>query len=674
MFFSPNQQSARDYVQGKGWEHKEQSGQIILQTCPFCNDERWHFYIDPDEGPFYCHKCQARGNLITLKKEMGDFEAPAKQQPFNRQTKKRFKKPAPDAADRYHKALPIAPGLLSYLQSRGITSESIKRFKLGLFSRNGTQWLTIPHFEAGELINIKYRSVPPAEKTFRREKDCRSVLFNGDVLNNVDEIIVTEGEIDAITLVQAGFENTVGVTAGAGSFPREWIDQLKGIKRIYLAFDGDETGQKGTRSIAKLLGHERCFHLQLPEGRDINDFFRDHDVFDFQQLLNQASPIAEPEAPNPFAFPDDLMTGVAGELARLYSTYTEPPAVFFYFAYLTCLGAMLTGNLTLASAIYPQPRLYTILLGESADDRKSTALFATSKFFLQFFSAVFEVSYGVGSAEGLQDHLNESSGGRLLILLDEFKSFVNKAKIENSVLLPCVNTLFEQNRYESRTKKRDIRLTNAHLCLLAASTVQTYETIWTSQFLDIGLPNRLFLVPGRGRRCFPIPREIPEEEKKALADRTEKILRMVGNGLRMTVEPEAYKEFEGWYLNLESSTHSKRIDTYALRLMPLLAINDGKTSVDADTIRKIVRIMNWQLEVRRQLDPIDAESAVAKMEEKIRRALRASGRLTDRELKRATHYNREGIWIFNQALKNLSDGRDREIWFDGKGKTWGLLR
>ena len=115
-------------------------------------------------------------------------------------------------------------------------------------------WLTIPHFVKGELVNIKSRSLPPAEKTFRRIAGCPSVLFNADALEDQEEIYLTEGEIDAVTLWDQGIKNVVGVTTGAGSFDPEWIDQLKPVKKIYLCYDPDEPGQKGAREVARRFG------------------------------------------------------------------------------------------------------------------------------------------------------------------------------------------------------------------------------------------------------------------------------------------------------------------------------------------------------------------------------------------------------------------------------------
>lgn len=200
-------------------------------------------------------------------------------------------RPDPKTADLAHKRLLNDPEGLSYLtEVRGFSLEAVNYFKLGMeVDRDGSKWLSIPHLAKGDLVNIKSRSLPPAEKSFRRVPGCPSVLFNTDVLEGAEDIFISEGEIDAIALWDKGIKNVVGVTTGAGSFDPEWIDQLKGVKKIWLCYDADEAGQKGAREVARRLGYSRCFNVSLPEGQDINDFFRSgKDIFDFQNLTNQA--------------------------------------------------------------------------------------------------------------------------------------------------------------------------------------------------------------------------------------------------------------------------------------------------------------------------------------------------------------------------------------------------
>lgn len=373
------------------------------------------------------------------------------------------------------------------------------------------------------------------------------------------------------------------------------------------------------------------------------------------------------EANEQHDFPEVVMAGVAGEFAELFSSYLEVPKTFFYMTFLTCLGTALADRLTLATEIAPQPRLYVLLLGESADARKSTALRKTKNFFQKALKD-FPVCLGIGSAEGLQKYLRESN--RLLLCFDEFKQFVGKCRIEASVLLPCVNTLFEENRYESRTQKRHIKLENAYLSLLAASTVQTYENIWSSAFTDIGFNNRLFLVPGSGQRKFPIPQEVPDSEKRIIEANLDQVKHLTIKNPKLDISEEARSLYTSWYMNREPSIHSKRLGTYALRFMPLLAVNEMKTEVDDEIVSKVIALVNWELAVRKLHDPIDADSKMAKMEGKIRQQLSKSP-MSQRDLKRNTNAYRPGLWIFKMALKNLQEAN--EVKYDKKRGKWVLI-
>ena len=297
-------ETALEYIQSKSFAYRQQSGQIVLTVCPFCQDGRGHFYIDPAEGTFFCHKCQEAGNLITLKKHLGDLE-PSRHRTENvRQKMQETVKQAfpdkslatkvvlnSDRALKCHERLKNDHDALAYVtETRGISIEAIDNFRLGLeVDQPGGKWLTIPHFVKGKLINIKSRSLPPAEKTFRRITGCPSVLFNADALEGAEEIIIAEGETDAMTLWDQGIRNVVGVTAGAGSFLPEWIDQLQAVKKIVLCYDPDESGQKGVREVARRLGYDRCFNVILPDGQDVNEYFKaGHDVFEFRSIVNEA--------------------------------------------------------------------------------------------------------------------------------------------------------------------------------------------------------------------------------------------------------------------------------------------------------------------------------------------------------------------------------------------------
>jgi len=373
-------------------------------------------------------------------------------------------------------------------------------------------------------------------------------------------------------------------------------------------------------------------------------------------------------------FPFSIVSGIAGDFADLYSQYIEAPKEFLFTGFLCSLGSILAGKVSVKSELRFDTNLYIVFLGDSAKERKSSSIEASIGFFHEFFPNVLSTSWGVGSAEGLQTRLKNTEQGRLLLAIDEMDGFVNKCKIQGSILLQAANILFEKTHYENTTKDSKVVIDNAHLSIIGATTKAIYDRLWDERFIRIGFINRIFLVPGISEPKFPVPQKIPIEEKKSLAKRTAKILSDVGERLSLEISREAEKEFNEWYFSIrrEDTEHAKRLDTYALRFMPLLALNDGKKEIDLETTQKAITLMNWQKNIRETFDPIDSTNEVARTEEKIRRLLKVGDQST-RELKRNLHIERIGVWFFNKAIGNLSEGFDKEIRYNHETKKWTLI-
>jgi hypothetical protein len=373
--------------------------------------------------------------------------------------------------------------------------------------------------------------------------------------------------------------------------------------------------------------------------------------------------------------PEAGLIGVARDFADLYATYLETPRSFFYFSFLTYLGAAVAKKVTVDSELDVEPRLYTVTVGESADARKSTGARKSDEFFHDV-APNLTVLHGVGSAEGLARVLQKSP--TLLLHFDELKSFMAKANIENSELLPMVAKLFERDEYDNATKAKNVRVRGAAISLIGACTLDTYETVYSTDFINLGFPNRIWLVADRTDKRIAFPQRIPADQVRALKGRVRALLVQIeeaygANGSKPVVyplTPEARQVFEAWYMRRTGSIFEKRLDTYGHRFGLLLAVSAGKQEIDAEIMRAVVALLEWQLAVRRECDPIDAENLFAKIEEKVRRALRSKGPLTYRDLQRACHSSRFGIWAWEQSLNNLI--RTGEVTVNKKTGIYGL--
>lgn len=376
-------------------------------------------------------------------------------------------------------------------------------------------------------------------------------------------------------------------------------------------------------------------------------------------------------APARIEFPRSAMIGYGGEFASLYSPGIECPEAFLFMAFNTCLGAACSNNVSLDLPFSCPPNLYTCLLGETANPRKSTSIKLPTNFFshLDVFTddrdRPFRTENGLGSAEGFIRTCNgwnkkdEPDKRPVLLVYDELQAFVDKANQKGSILLPMIATLFESDSYDGTTVKRQVNLRDCHLSMLGASTIDTYGNMWTSEFTSIGFPNRLFIVVADRDKMVAFPKFPPSGPLSELKQRVCHLLAKIKEGeIKMSLAPDAAKLWEEYYLTIDyRSIHARRLDAIGFRLMQILSLGkDERYEVSRETVEAVTQLLDYELQVRKLYDPINADNKVAKMEENIRRVLstRSNGDfLTERFLKQYTHANRCGLWFFGVALSNL---------------------
>lgn len=356
------------------------------------------------------------------------------------------------------------------------------------------------------------------------------------------------------------------------------------------------------------------------------------------------------------AFPESAITGSIGALARTMAEGTEVPEEFYFAAGLTILGAFCTGRLKVAANVDCEPRLYTVLLGESADVKKSTALRRTVSLFTPLLASTLagervKVLHGVASAEGLGRMLNEHN--RVLLCYDEMKALMDKASIQSSTLLAMTASLFEGTTWSNPTKnpKQSVEVDDGHLSLLGCCTTETYARMWTSEAIAIGLPNRLFIVGADRRRKIAWPEKPNQELIDAILDVLKEQLAKLPKTYDIT--PEARAQWSTWYESAPPSEHAKRLDTIGFHLMPLLALTMDKDIIDNEVMDVLLSILDYEITIRRLTDPIDADDRIARLEQKIIRTLKVRGPLTRRDLHRHTNARRDGLWAFDRALTHL---------------------
>ncbi|MHC4643995.1 MAG: DnaB-like helicase C-terminal domain-containing protein [Planctomycetota bacterium] len=282
------------YIKKKGWKYndKRDINNYYIEKCPFCGDTKFHFHINRVTGQYNCWKCpddgEQTGNLWKLKKNLGDIVDVAK---IDTAKPKKTKAEIEDLSLRvrqYHKKLRGHKRAQRIIREKyGFGMKEIETFRLGLRINDGKPWLVIPYFEAGQLTNVKYRTLPPAEKTFRREKGMKSSLYNADKADlESNTCYIVEGETDTISLHSLGFKNVFGNTVGARGVKPEWLDFLTQFETVYLIYDPDAPGQLGAKKMAYRVGINRCYNVKLAQEETDEEDLKDADLTNWVKAGN----------------------------------------------------------------------------------------------------------------------------------------------------------------------------------------------------------------------------------------------------------------------------------------------------------------------------------------------------------------------------------------------------
>ena len=217
---------------------------------------------------------------------------------------------------------------------RGLDLESLMAHgvKLGPSQVLGCEAVAIPYRRGGELMTYKVRAAgnrSDLEAAGKRPFDWspRGVsvsLWNVDVLDDTSldaqPVIVTEGEFDALAIIECGFPRTVSIPHGAQSGGKYVFEHASRMKRgpcVIVAGDADEDGQKFIRAAAAALDGHQVRYVTWPDGcKDANDTLAKHGGKVVVEAIHGAK-LVHPEDP-------------AGGLVTGFSDAPPPPSGAIY--------------------------------------------------------------------------------------------------------------------------------------------------------------------------------------------------------------------------------------------------------------------------------------------------------------------------------------------------------
>jgi len=240
------------FAQTTGINNRQKGEELEFLYCPYCKGGKSHdkktFSINLKTGQFECKRagCSARGNMITLAQDFaGQFELTRDVTHFynieNANAKfRRFK----DA----HRITESKEPAVRYLESRGISEEICRKYEITTKTDDDNVLVFPFKDETGELLFIKYRNIA-YQKGSKGSKEwcesgCKPILFGMNNCADFTTLVMTEGQIDSLSLAEAGIKNAVSVPTGKNGFTWKphcwsWLIQFDEI----VIFGDHENGE-----------------------------------------------------------------------------------------------------------------------------------------------------------------------------------------------------------------------------------------------------------------------------------------------------------------------------------------------------------------------------------------------------------------------------------------------
>ena len=279
---------------------------LLIGLCPFHEEKNPSLIVNPAEGTFRCLSCGAHGDASDFIAKYAHvprhavlrYTAEEKSEKFNQ----RFSDANRMAAEYYHFRLTHAKSAnsaLEYLKRRGLKEKTIEDFCLGasggygrkliehlekkgfseeelldagLAFRNQKDGEVYDRFfnrvmfpfrnENGEYVGFTGRAIDPESEDRMKYSNTpgteifhkKEFLYGFDTAKDAreDYFILVEGNMDVISLHQAGFESAVA-SSGTALTEEHCLMLRKYKERVVLMYDSDEPGIKAAKKAVPMM-------------------------------------------------------------------------------------------------------------------------------------------------------------------------------------------------------------------------------------------------------------------------------------------------------------------------------------------------------------------------------------------------------------------------------------
>lgn len=245
----------------------------VQTLCPQCSHTRKKktdkcLSVNLDKKAWYCQHCTWKGAIID-RPEVVKYELPE-----------------------WKNNTTLSDKVLKWFEGRRITAATLNKMQI----TEQVEWMPqvskevncicFNYFYEGQLINTKYRD---GAKHFKMHKGAELIPYNIDCLATAKEVWIVEGEMDALSLIEAGIENVISVPNGAQTnltFFDRFMPSFDHIEKIHIAVDNDAPGIELRNAIADRFGKDKCDYIVFDDCKDANEYLLLNGAFALRDAAN----------------------------------------------------------------------------------------------------------------------------------------------------------------------------------------------------------------------------------------------------------------------------------------------------------------------------------------------------------------------------------------------------
>lgn len=336
----------------------EKKGTSYTGLCPFHKEKTPSFHVNSKDGYYKCFGCGEAGDVITFIEKYKNYsfqeaveylanranitlqEATAKKKTENDLIEK-FYDINKTALDFFQNQILKSKIAIDYLMKRKLNKDTVLKYQLGYAPNEWTALkdyllskgydenfiiraglekrkegkdssydtfrnrLVFPIVDShNHVLGFSARSLDNSMPKYLNTSENivfkkRELLFGYNIYKKEadrDKILLVEGNIDVMSLYQAGINYAVANLGTA--FTINQANLLKrNAKKIYICYDGDKAGKNATHKAIEILRSidAKANVVELPEGLDPDDYIKKYGLAGFTAKINEAKNSVEYE-------------------------------------------------------------------------------------------------------------------------------------------------------------------------------------------------------------------------------------------------------------------------------------------------------------------------------------------------------------------------------------------